>query len=149
MNLRKALVLVLGLALLFAVTTLWALERGEVVILATTGLSGDPGSVRHSRVWIVDAGDEQWLEANNPASPWYLDVLKHPQLRIERRGEVEDYVAVPMPDPETRKYVRRLMREKYGLADRWVALLAGNPDSVAVRLKRLGPVPPTSTIPPR
>ncbi len=142
MNLRKSFVLLFGLLVCFGATTLWALERGEVVIIATGGAGPD---ARETRVWIAEDAGELWLEANNPLTPWYLHVVVQPELKMARAGEIESYRAEPYPGPAGHIKIRGLMRKKYGLADRWVALIAGDPASVAVRLRRL---PARGTAPP-
>lgn len=141
--LRASLTFVLVAALGLGGTTLLALESTEVVILRTQ--SADR-SWRATRAWVAsDGAGRVWLEANNPQSPWLLDVMENPTLELERGGETLRYRAQPDPSVPGHTRIRSLMAAKYGWADRWVGMLFGNPHSVAVRL--LKPLPSQETAP--
>lgn len=132
---RRALV---GAAILVAlcvayVLAHWALiEVGREVITLRTRTP--EGTLEETRLWIVDDGPYAWIHGG-PESGWMRRLRADPIVEVERGGETRQYRAVPVP--EARERVLRLLREKYGVADRWVRLLSGGVDSVAVRLEPL------------
>ena len=92
-----------------------------------------PDGLQHV-VWIVDEGASSWL--HSAGADWLARFEGDPVVELERAGAVRRYRAhaAPGPHPE----VDRLLREKYGLADRWVRTLApDDEDTVAVRLDPL------------
>jgi hypothetical protein len=102
----------------------------EVVTLRTQHADG---SWQETRLWIVDDGASSWL--HSAGDDWRARFDGDPIVEIERGGELRRYRAhaVPGPHPE----LHRLMREKYGIADRWVRFLA--PDDETVLPVRLDP----------
>ena len=97
----------------------------EVVVLWTKDASGD----RHfRRLWAVDYDEAVWLHSKGHS--WHELFKERRTVELERNGDLETYeaVAVPGPHPE----IDRLLREKYGLADRWVRFLAPDDDDVLV-----------------
>jgi hypothetical protein len=102
----------------------------EVVTLRTQHADG---SWQETRLWIVDDGASSWL--HSAGDDWRARFDGDPLVEIERGGELRRYRAhaVPGPHPE----LHRLMREKYGIADRWVRFLA--PDDETVLPVRLDP----------
>jgi hypothetical protein len=124
--------LLVALAALLGISHLALIEIGrEVVVLRTEG----PGGARQeTRLWIVDDGGSSWLHSGG--ADWSRRFAGSPVVEVERGGEVLRYRAHAVPGPHPR--VDRLLREKYGLADRWVRLLApDDEDTVAVRLDAL------------
>jgi hypothetical protein len=82
------------------------------------------GGVRRARLWIVDEGQHSWIHPGNANAQWWVRHMDaHSIVEVERRGAVRTYRA--SPDPGADAEVHRLMRAKYGLADRWVRFLAG------------------------
>ncbi len=129
--LRKFLVLGAGISLILGMTTLWALERSGVALVRTTGIDG---SVRETHVWYVEDGEGIWLEANNPRTPWYLNVKRDASVDLWREGETRSYTATADTSQSAHDAVRERMAAKYGIRDTWVQLFAGYTDSVAVYL---------------
>lgn len=115
----------------FAVLTWWALESGDVAILETRAADG---ALRSTHVWFAEPNGELWLEAGTPENSWYLDVLRDPLVSFSAPGRSGQYVALPVEDPAAHEEIRSNLREKYGLRDRWVALLFDTSRSVAVQL---------------
>jgi hypothetical protein len=111
----------------------WALiEVGrEVIVLRTQEADG---GWFETRLWIVDDGDVSWLHGAD--SRWMHNLEARPTVEIERAGETHRYQAEPVPCPQPR--VHQLLREKYGLADRWVRLMG--PDDEFTRAVRLSPL---------
>jgi len=127
----------LGLAVivivaLFALVTLAALEGPEVVIVHTRDTFG---RVRTTRTWIVDHDGFAWIEAANPERGFYRSIMDNPEIELERHGALRSYHAVALANPDGHRLIRRLLGEKYGLADRWIGLLTDTSDSLAIRLE--------------
>jgi hypothetical protein len=133
MRLVKRLVAVGAIALgVFGIVTLAALEGSEVVVVHTR----DPSGTAHAtRTWIADHDGVAWIEAANPDRPFYRDILAAPDIEIERGGVRRRYHAEPLANPDGHRLVRRLLAEKYGIADCWIGLLADTSRSFAIRLE--------------
>jgi hypothetical protein len=116
-----------------AVATLVALEGKEVVVLHTTDATG----VTHTtRTWLAAEPEGTVLiEAATPERPFLRDLAVNPTLELERGGGRSHCHASVLPNPDGHKRVRRLLREQYGWADAWIALVADTHDSVAVRVR--------------
>ena len=123
--------MVLGLFLLALVVQIVASETGEVVVL--TSPAGQSGrEERETRLWVVELDGVQYLRAR-PEAGWYQRLLVQPDLALQRAGRTGRYRA------ETRMEkageLNRLMREKYGWRDRYIAMLmGGRDDAVPVAL---------------
>ena len=103
----------------------------EVVTLRTQGPDGE---WHETRLWIVDDGGSSWLHSAGPK--WRKRFEGDPVVELERGGQIRRYRAQAVPGPHP--VVDRLLREKYGRADRWVRFLAPDDDeTVAVRLDPL------------
>ena len=122
------------LALAFGALTWAALELREVVVIRTR--EGD-GSVRETRIWIAEEKGSWWLEAASAESPWYRDVIANPRVQIVRGGRAVPAHLTPLPGPDGQRKIRRLFRQKYGLADVWIGLIQDGSRSVAVRAEPL------------
>lgn len=128
----KRAIAILGATLvLIAALTWWALESGGVAILETRAADG---ALRSTHVWFAEPNGELWLEAGTPENPWYLDILRDPLVSFSAPGRSGRYVALPAEDSAAHEEIRSNLREKYGLRDRWVALLFDPSRSVAVQL---------------
>jgi hypothetical protein len=111
----------------------WALiEVGREVIVLRTQEAG--GGWLETRLWIVDDGDVSWLHGAD--SRWMHNLEARPVVEIERAGAIRRYRAEAVPCPQPR--VHELLREKYGLADRWVRFVG--PDDDATKSVRLSPL---------
>ena len=111
--------------------TWWALESSGVAVVTTQAESGS----RSTHVWYVEDAGELLLEAGSPESLWFRDIQVRPQLGLSAEEFSGTYVARPAPNPDGHRRVRRLLREKYGVRDWWVALLFDTTRSVAVLLE--------------
>lgn len=116
----------------FGVVTAIALEGVEVVELRT---HDDTGATRTTRVWIADADGAAWVEAATPDRPFLRDLMADPRLEVVRDGRVVAMRATPEPGAAGHERIRRLLAEKYGWADAWIALVADTSGSVAIRLE--------------
>ena len=122
---------VAGLIVAFGATTWWALEWDGVAIIETRS---EGGELRSTHVWYTEPDGELWLEAGTPRNPWFLDIQRDPVLSFRVDGRTTRYTARLDEDPSGHSRIRSLMREKYGLRDRWVALLFDTSGSLAVGL---------------
>lgn len=123
--------IVLGLPIGYAVAHLLLIEVGrEVIVLRTQRAQG---VWLETRLWIVDDGEHAWIHGGD--SRWMRNLRSRPLVEVERSGRKEPYRAVPVPGPHQR--VHELLREKYGIADRWVRFIGGDEGSVPVRLEPL------------
>jgi len=128
---KNFLIAALGTLVAFGVVTLVALEGREVVVLKTV----DPGGrARETRAWIAEENGELWIEAANPERGFYRDVIAGSAIEIEWPDGRHSYRAVPAPNPQGHQKIRRLLRAKYGWADRWIGLLADTSSSIGIRL---------------
>lgn len=125
--------IVAALAVLVVAGHLALIEVGrEVVTLRTPR---PDGGWKETRLWIVDQGEMAWL--HSAGEDWVRRFEGEPVVEVERGGVSRRYRAraVPGPHPE----VDRLLRAKYGVADRWVRLLAPcDASTVPVRLEPVG-----------
>jgi hypothetical protein len=129
--LRRALIAILTVAVVLAVVTLVALEGREVVVVRTRD---GHGTEHATRTWIADAEGAAWIEAANPERPFLRDLGREPTLVLDRGGVPRACRARILPNPDGHTRIRRLLAEKYGWADCWIALVADTDRSLAVRL---------------
>ncbi len=122
----RALALLGALALLVVAAHLALIEIGrEVVTLRTQHADG---TWRSTRLWIVDDGGSPYLHSGGPE--WRKRFDGDPVVELERGGETRRYRAHALPGPHPR--IDALLREKYGIADRWVRFVAPDDDGVVV-----------------
>lgn len=129
---RSALVILLGVATLFAGVTLVALEGRDVVVLKTVGPQGE---ARQTRTWVVEDGGFAWIEAASESRPFLLHIRADPQVEVHRGSLVQRCRAQVLPNPEGHELIRRLLAHKYGWADRWIGMLTDTSGSLAIRLE--------------
>ena len=123
------------IAVAFGALTWAALEMQEVVVIRTEGADG---TRRETRIWIADEGGFWWLEAASAESPWYRDVLVNPGVEIVRGARTVQARVTPEPGEDGHRKIRRLFRQKYGLADVWVGLIQDGSGSILVRAEPMG-----------
>jgi len=127
-----------ALGLLAALTALLVgahfslIEIGREV--ATLRTQRPDGTWQSTRLWIVDDGGSAWLHSAGAA--WAQRFEGDPVVEVVRGGNVVRYRAHPVPGPHPR--IDALLREKYGIADRWVRFIA--PDGDQVLVVRLDPL---------
>ena len=132
---RRILVVVAGVvlaAVLFVLSIFLASELGSELV--TLGTVGADGATTETRLWIVDDGGSAWLRAGVPESGWLLRIQANPAVVVERGGTRASFRAVPVFDAVLRDRIHRLMRDKYGWADRWISIVRNGGGSVPVRL---------------
>jgi hypothetical protein len=130
--------LLLGVLTLFGVAALVVaahmafIEIGHEVITLRTQRAD--GTWQKTRLWIVDDGDSSWLHSAGDA--WVKRFEGNPVVEVERGGRIRRYRAQAVPGPHPR--IDELLREKYGIADRWVRFISPDGEkTVPVRLDPL------------
>jgi hypothetical protein len=118
-----------GCAILLVAAHLAFIEIGhEVVTLRTQRADG---SWQETRLWIVDDGVSSWLHSGGAA--WKKRFDGDPVVELKRDNQTLRYHAHAVPGLHPN--VDHLLREKYGLADRWVRFISpDNEQTVVVRL---------------
>ena len=122
----RALGLLAALTLLVAIAHFALIEIGHEVVTLRT--ERPDGTWQNTRLWIVDDGGSAWLHSAGAA--WAKRFEGDPVVEVVRGESVMKYRAHPVPGPHPR--VDALLREKYGVADRWVRFVAPDGDSVLV-----------------
>lgn len=131
-----AAAIVLGLCVAYAAAHLALIEVGREVVVLQKWTPG--GAVNKTRLWIVDGGRYSWLHHGDADSGWIRRLAADPIVTIERGGRTQQYRAIP--DPESHQRVHDLLREKYGIADRWVRFVTGGTEQCPAVPVRLEPV---------
>jgi hypothetical protein len=122
--LKKLLVglgILAGICVAYIAIHLALIEIGKDIVVLHKP-TGD-GSLTRARLWIVEEGGRTWLHHGYADSAWIQALETDPVVAIERGGETLKYRATP--DPAADPQVHRLLRKKYGLADRLVRFWAG------------------------
>jgi hypothetical protein len=103
----------------------------EVVTLRTRQADG---SWRQTRLWVVDQGGDAWLHSEGAL--WRARFGSGAVVELLRAGQTRRYIATPAPGPHPS--IDAALRDKYGLADRWVRFVAPcTDDTLVVRLRIL------------
>jgi hypothetical protein len=125
--------LVLGLLAIASVmafmTISKSLRQAEVVKLFTRDATGRE---YQTELWIVEDRRTLWLRGEWPDSDWLKRLVKVPEVRLERNGELREYRAVVLPKQRPR--VNRLMAERYGWIDRLAGLFRNRDTAAPIRL---------------
>ncbi len=129
-----ATVAVVVLCVVLVLGHLALIEIGREVVTLRTRLPD--GSWKESRLWIVDDAGVSWLHSAGPK--WLRRFDGDPIVEVKRGGEIRRYKAHAVPGPHPR--IDQLLRDKYGIADRWVRFIAPcGEGTVPVRLEPLPP----------
>ena len=142
----QRLLLVISIGIFAAVAAvlghLALIEIGREVATLRTPLPD--GTWQQTRLWVVDDGGSAWL--HSAGAEWVARFAGNPIVELERDGATLRYRTLAVPGPHPR--IDQLLREKYGLADRWVRFLAPDDDEVVVvRLDPLQAKPEESRSP--
>jgi len=119
-------------ALLLVASHLALIEVGREVVTLRT--QRPDGSWQSTRLWAVDDAGAVWLHSAGAA--WARRFEGDPIVELKRGGVTRRYRAHPVPGPHPR--IDALLRQKYGIADRWVRFIA--PDTDRVLVVRLDPL---------
>ena len=129
-RLATGLVCVAAIAALVVLSHLAIIEIGREVVTLRTRLA--TGAWQETRLWAVDHDGAVWL--HSAGDDWRKRFEGDPIVQLGRGDETRSYRARldPGPHPE----IDRLLREKYGVADRWVRFVAPCDETVLpVRLE--------------
>lgn len=130
-TLIRIVLILVGVVVAFVLAVIIASESGEVVVLRTL----DPtGTAYETRLWVIEEENRLWLRAGDPGSRWFQRLKVKPEVELERGGETRSYRAVPVDDPDVLAWLNARLAEKYGWADRLVAVLGDHSVSVPTRL---------------
>ena len=111
-----------------------AIRPGDKEIAVLRVFDGH-GKDYFANLWVVDdASGFVWIQADRPDERWLSVVEANPKVQLRRRGRSRKYLATIYDKPETRAYVARRFRAKYGIADRWREWRSGR-DTIPVRLE--------------
>lgn len=128
----SAIAFLIGLVIVLVAGHFAVIEVGREVVTLRTRLAD--GGWHETRLWIVDDTGGSWL--HSAGEDWLRRFDGAPVVEVERGGETLQYTAHAVPGPHPA--VDRLLREKYGWADRWVRFLAPcGEGTVPVRLEPL------------
>ncbi len=135
---RRLIAAAVALVAAFGAVTLLALEGESVAVLETRSPEGE---THRTRVWFAEHEGSLWIESATSARPFYLDLQARPELVVETMGppwsrnpKILRGRAELVPEPGGHDRIRALLREKYGWADVWIALLQDTSGSRAVRV---------------
>jgi hypothetical protein len=130
--LTRIVLLAVCLVVAFMAAVMIASESGEVVVLRTFDAAGKG---YETRLWVIEDQGRLWLRAGDPASRWLQRLKLEPEVQLERAGETLSCQAAPVDKPEIRAWLNARLAEKYGWADRVVALLGDRSAVVPTRLE--------------
>ncbi len=106
-------------------------DEGEIVMITTI----DPhGRDQVTEVWIVELPLGTYLRAGSPDVGWLERLRAHPEITVERGGEVSSFRAVPDDGDAIREQVNQAMSEKYGFADRLWGRFSDRGHAIPIRL---------------
>ena len=135
----KLVVILISIAILYGVLMFVLSELGGEV--ATLVRPEADGSDKNIRVWIVDADNKSWIEHGDSESYWIRGLIDDSELLIIRKGEEKKYLA--FTDRDSHDFYHNLRREKYGLSDKMLDILAfgatskENCEGIPVRLEKI------------
>ena len=135
----KLVIVLISVAIVYGVLMFGFSELGGEV--ATLVRSEADGSNKNIRVWIVDADNKSWIEHGNSESYWIKQLSNNSELLIIRKGEEKKYLA--FTDRDSHDFYHNLRREKYGLSDKMLDILAfgatskENCEGIPVRLEKI------------
>jgi hypothetical protein len=107
-------------------------DARETVLLHTASFENQD---HFATLWVVDDGPVLWIRSETRKNRWLDAVRQHPRVEVRRAGVSHRYDAMPFDTPEAIARVDALFREKYGMADRFRALIAER-DPLPIRLER-------------
>ena len=125
---RLLIGLVLALAALMTLQII-ASESGEVVLVSSRDADG---AMQETRLWVVEYEGASYLRSGSPMAGWYQRMQANPDVEVTR--DERTFLAQARPDVSLREPINALMREKYGWADQFIALMFGRDDAIPIRL---------------
>jgi hypothetical protein len=105
-----ALLALLGAAAVYSAKNL----TGEIATLYTTDRDGRSFQ---TQLWILDDRHEVWIRASRPTSQWLDRLIQHPEIQLDRGGDLKTYRATPLA--HRRERINALIADRYGWAE-WI-----------------------------
>lgn len=115
-RLAIVLLVIVSVCVVYAAIHFAMIDVGKDIVVLHKK-TGD-GAASMTRLWIVDAPQHSWLHHGWSDAPWIQHLQDEPIVTIDRSGVEQQYLA--SLDPGSDHEVHRLLREKYGAADRLV-----------------------------
>ena len=92
------------------------LERCRQIKLTVVGRK--TGQQFSHPVWFVFEEEKLYLlPVHGSDTQWYRNILENPSIRVDARGEENEFRAVPIKQAESVESVIGKFREKYGAGD--------------------------------
>lgn len=132
----RGVLLIAVLALGFVGVLYGASELGGEVV--TLHKSLEDGSVRKTRIWIVENTEGVWIEHGDASSYYMTQLNDDSTLTLERDGAIQKYVAEL--DPNAHVTYHELRRKKYGWASAIVDAVGGDENTCGGTPVRLSPM---------
>ena len=135
----KLVIILISIAIVYGVLMFGLSELGGEV--ATLVRPEADGSNKNIRVWIVDADNKSWIAHGDSESYWIRGLIDDSGIFITREGEEKKYLA--FTDRDSHDFYHNLRREKYGLSDKMLDILAfgatskENCEGIPVRLEKI------------
>ncbi len=117
--------LLLGTAGLFVAVVYAVSELGGEVVILTKPIS--EGEYTTVRLWIVERGDQAWIEHGSRGDFWIEKLAEQPELKLTRQGKVGSYRAVT--DAPAHDLYHQLRARKYSIADRIIQTMTGSSEA--------------------
>lgn len=129
----KLLRLLPVLALLVPLLGLATFVAGETVPLGTLYTRDAGGTLRATKLWVVEHRRVLWLRAARPGRAWLAHLEANPEVDFERNSVRASFRAVPHHDEETRAAIDRAFRAQNGVID-WLYGVLLRSDAIPVEL---------------
>ncbi|MDA1073162.1 MAG: nitroreductase/quinone reductase family protein [Proteobacteria bacterium] len=75
-------------------------DPNGTLVIRTTGADGSTNDRVLSR---IDEGDQLYIASNHWFRDWYHDTLARPDVQVTYKGEVLNYLAIPVDDAEFKR----------------------------------------------
>ena len=111
---QKTLVIILCSVAAWYGWTAFARSAREVVTLRVSDVRNKD---YYARLWVVEERPYLWIRAESPDRRWLPPLRERSSVTLWRGDRRSRYDARAWEDPDARRYVDALFREKYGLAD--------------------------------
>ncbi len=131
-DVMRALLLAVGIAVAAIVIVSNVVDEGEVVTLVT---KDDRGADYDTQLWIVDLRGKAYVRAGSPRTRWLARLRANPEVTLRRGEEVLSFTAVPQDGDGVREAVNAEMAAKYGHADTLWGTLGDRRRSVPILLE--------------
>ena len=133
---RRVLGVVVVLVLVAVGLQVVASETGEVV---TVHVVDAEGAEHTTRIWVADDLGHVWIRGVGQEGSWAARAAANPELRLERGGDMQAYLAVAQKEPAVRQRINDRFNEKYGWRDTLISWMIGDPGREGALVLKLQP----------